>query len=290
MKGIILAGGNGTRLSPLTNSVSKQLLPIYDKPLIFYPLASLMELNIKEIAIIVKSEEMSRFTKLLGNGEKFGINITYLTQDNPNGLAEAFILAEEFIGSSHVTLILGDNIFYGDALKGYLVNDFKSGANIACIKVNDPERYGVAKIENGKVVQIIEKPTKFISNFAVTGIYVYDNSVIQKSKSLIPSARGELEITDLNNLYIKEGKLRASFLDDEMIWMDTGTFDSLHDASSLVKAIQNRTGNLIGSPELAAYNNHWIDKKTLKSQIDYKNSYARSLLESLDFAMEDTPK
>jgi len=290
MKGIILAGGNGTRLSPLTNSVSKQLLPIYDKPLIFYPLASLMELNIKEIAIIVKSEEMSRFTKLLGNGEKFGINITYLTQDNPNGLAEAFILAEEFIGSSHVTLILGDNIFYGDALKGYLVNDFKSGANIVCIKVNDPERYGVAKIENGKVVQIIEKPTKFISNFAVTGIYIYDNSVIQKSKSLIPSARGELEITDLNNLYIKEGKLRASFLDDEMIWMDTGTFDSLHDASSLVKAIQNRTGNLIGSPELAAYNNHWIDKKTLKSQIDYKNSYARSLLESLDFAIEDTPK
>jgi len=290
MKGIILAGGNGTRLSPLTKSVSKQLLPIYDKPLIFYPLASLMELNIKEIAIIVKSEEMSRFTKLLGNGEKFGINITYLPQDNPNGLAEAFIIAEEFIGSSHVTLILGDNIFYGDALKDCLVNDLKSGANIVCIKVNDPERYGVAKIENGKVVQIIEKPTKFISNFAVTGIYVYDNSVIQKSKSLVPSARGELEITDLNNLYIKEGKLRASFLDDEMIWMDTGTFDSLHDASSLIKAIQNRTGNLIGSPELAAYNNHWIDKKTLKSQIDYKNSYARSLLESLDFAIEDTPK
>jgi glucose-1-phosphate thymidylyltransferase len=290
MKGIILAGGNGTRLSPLTKSVSKQLLPIYDKPLIFYPLASLMELNIKEIAIIVKSEEMSRFTKLLGNGEKFGINITYLTQDNPNGLAEAFIIAEEFIGSSHVTLILGDNIFYGDALKDCLVNDLKSGANIVCTKVNDPERYGVAKIENGNVVQIIEKPTKFISNFAVTGIYVYDNSVIQKSKSLVPSARGELEITDLNNSYIKEGKLRASFLDDEMIWMDTGTFDSLHDASSLIKAIQNRTGNLIGSPELAAYNNHWIDKKTLKSQIDYKNSYARSLLESLDFAIEDTPK
>lgn len=290
MKGIILAGGNGTRLSPLTKSVSKQLLPIYDKPLIFYPLASLMELNIKEIAIIVKSEEMSRFTKLLGNGEKFGINITYLTQDNPNGLAEAFIIAEEFIGSSHVTLILGDNIFYGDALKDCLVNDLKSGANIVCTKVNDPERYGVAKIENGNVVQIIEKPTKFISNFAVTGIYVYDNSVIEKSKSLVPSARGELEITDLNNSYIKEGKLRASFLDDEMIWMDTGTFDSLHDASSLIKAIQNRTGNLIGSPELAAYNNHWIDKKTLKSQIDYKNSYARSLLESLDFAIEDTPK
>jgi len=290
MKGIILAGGNGTRLSPLTKSVSKQLLPIYDKPLIFYPLASLMELNIKEIAIIIKSEEMSRFTKLLGNGEKFGINITYLTQDNPNGLAEAFIIAEEFIGSSHVTLILGDNIFYGDALKDCLVNDLKSGANIVCTKVNDPERYGVAKIENGNVVQIIEKPTKFISNFAVTGIYVYDNSVIQKSKSLVPSARGELEITDLNNSYIKEGKLRASFLDDEMIWMDTGTFDSLHDASSLIKAIQNRTGNLIGSPELAAYNNHWIDKKTLKSQIDYKNSYARSLLESLDFAIEDTPK
>ena len=152
------------------------------------------------------------------------------------------------------------------------------------------DRYGVAKIKSNNVVQIIEKPTKFISNFAVTGIYVYDNSVIEKSRSLVPSSRGELEITDLNNLYIQEGKLRASFLDDEMIWMDTGTFNSLHDASSLIKAIQSRTGNLIGSPELAAYNNHWIDKKTLKSQIDYKNSYARSLLESLDFAIEDTPK
>ena len=237
MKGIILAGGNGTRLSPLTKSVSKQLLPIYDKPLIFYPLASLMELNIKEIAIIVKSEEISRFTKLLGDGEKFGIEITYLIQDKPNGLAEAFIIAEEFIGSSHVTLILGDNIFYGDALKNCLVHDLKRGANIVCTKVNDPERYGVAKIKSNNVVQIIEKPTKFISNFAVTGIYVYDNSVIEKSRSLVPSSRGELEITDLNNLYIQEGKLRASFLDDEMIWMDTGTFNSLHDASSLIKAI-----------------------------------------------------
>ena len=253
MKGIILAGGNGTRLHPLTTATSKQLLPIYDKPLIFYPLVTLMELEIKEIAIIVKSQEQQRFFELLGNGEKFGIQITYLIQDNPNGLAEAFIIAEEFIGESNVTLILGDNIFYGDGLKNSLSKKFVAGANIACCKVNDPERYGVARIKDGVVLEIVEKPSEYISNFAVTGIYVYDNSVIKKSKSLSPSARGELEITDLNNLYIKDGELQASFLDSEMVWMDTGTFDSLYDASSLVKALQNRNGHLIGSPELTAY-------------------------------------
>jgi glucose-1-phosphate thymidylyltransferase len=282
MKGIILAGGNGTRLNPLTTATSKQLLPIYDKPLIFYPLATLMELEIKEIAIIVKSQEQKRFFSLLGNGEKFGIQITYLLQDNPNGLAEAFIIAEEFIGESDVTLILGDNIFYGDSLKNSLSKKFVTGANIACCKVNDPERYGVARIKDGKVLEIIEKPSEHISNFAVTGIYVYDNSVIKKSKSLSPSARGELEITDLNNLYIKDGELQASFLDSEMVWMDTGTFDSLYDASSLIKALQNRSGYLIGSPELTAYQNKWLQKEELKVQLDANNPYERSLLSSLN--------
>jgi|TARA_B110000305_G_scaffold241742_1_gene317290 glucose-1-phosphate thymidylyltransferase len=282
MKGIILAGGNGTRLNPLTAATSKQLLPIYDKPLIFYPLVTLMELEIKEIAIIVKSHEQQRFFELLGNGEKFGIQITYLIQDIPNGLAEAFIIAEEFIGESNVTLILGDNIFYGDGLKNSLSEKFISGANIACCKVNDPERYGVAKIKDGMVLEIVEKPSKYISNFAVTGIYVYDNSVIKKSKSLSPSARGELEITDLNNLYIKDGALQASFLDSEMVWMDTGTFDSLYDASSLVKALQNRSGHLIGSPELTAYHNTWLQKEELIAQLNLNNPYDISLLGSLD--------
>ena len=282
MKGIILAGGNGTRLNPLTYATSKQLLPIYDKPLIFYPLASLMELNIREIAIIVKSKEKDRFFSLLGNGEKFGIDITYLIQDKPNGLAEAFIIAENFIGQSNVTLILGDNIFYGDALKNSLSEDFTRGAKIVCCKVNDPERYGVAKIEGQKVIQIVEKPDEFISHFAVTGIYVYDNSVVKKSKSLSPSSRGEVEITDLNNLFINEGTLQGSFLDSEMIWMDTGTFDSLHDASALVKALQHRSGHLIGSPELVAYHNNWISKDSLLVNLNSNNPYEESLLSSLD--------
>jgi glucose-1-phosphate thymidylyltransferase len=282
MKGIILAGGNGTRLNPLTYATSKQLLPIYDKPLIFYPLASLMELNIRDIAIIVKSKEKDRFFSLLGNGEKFGIDITYLIQDKPNGLAEAFIIAENFIGQSNVTLILGDNIFYGDALKNSLSEDFTRGAKIVCCKVNDPERYGVAKIEGQKVIQIVEKPDEFISHFAVTGIYVYDNSVVKKSKSLSPSSRGELEITDLNNLFINEGTLQGSFLDSEMIWMDTGTFDSLHDASALVKALQHRSGHLIGSPELVAYHNNWISKDSLLVNLNSNNPYEESLLSSLD--------
>lgn len=282
MKGIILAGGDGTRLNPLTNATSKQLLPIYDKPLIFYPLASLIELNIRKIAIIVKSKEKDRFFSLLGNGKKFGVEITYLIQDKPNGLAEAFIIAEDFIDQSNVTLILGDNIFYGDALKNSLSEDFIDGARIVCCKVHDPERYGVARIEGEKVVQVIEKPNKFISHFAVTGIYVYDNSVVKKAKSLAPSSRGELEITDLNNLYIKEDNLKGSFLDSEMIWMDTGTFDSLHDASALVRTLQNRSGHLIGSPELTAYNNNWISKESLLSNLNPKNPYEESLLASLD--------
>ena len=282
MKGIILAGGDGTRLQPLTNATSKQLLPIFDKPLIFYPLSTLMELGIKDIAIIVKSSEKERFFLLLGDGKKFGIKITYLIQDNPNGLAQAFIIGEKFIGKSDVTLILGDNIFYGEALKQSLSNKFSGGACILCYKVNDPERYGVAKISGNKVVEIVEKPNEFVSEFAVTGIYVYDNSVITKSKSLSPSVRGELEITDLNNLYIEEGNLQGLFLDSEMIWMDTGTFNSLHDASSLVKALQNRTGHLIGSPELISYKNNWVKKDELAKTLNDEIAYDIAVLDSLD--------
>ena len=282
MKGIILAGGDGTRLQPLTNATSKQLLPIFDKPLIFYPLSTLMELGIKDIAIIVKSSEKERFFLLLGDGKKFGIKITYLIQDNPNGLAEAFIIGEKFIGKSDVTLILGDNIFYGEALKQSLSNKFSGGACILCYKVNDPERYGVAEISGNKVVEIVEKPNEFVSEFAVTGIYVYDNSVITKSKSLSPSVRGELEITDLNNLYIEEGNLQGLFLDSEMIWMDTGTFNSLHDASSLVKALQNRTGHLIGSPELISYKNNWVKKDELAKTLNDEIAYDIAVLDSLD--------
>ena len=282
MKGIILAGGNGTRLKPLTKATSKQLLPIYDKPLIFYPLSTLMELGIRDIAIIVKSSEKEKFFLLLGDGKRFGINITYLIQDYPNGLAEAFIIGEEFIGKSNVTLILGDNIFYGEALKQSLSSKFSEGANILCYKVNDPERYGVAKISQNQVIEIIEKPKEFVSDYAVTGIYVYDNSVISKSKSLSPSARGELEITDLNNLYIEERNLKGIFLDSEMIWMDTGTFNSLHDASSLIKALQNRTGHLIGSPELISYKNNWIKKNELAKALNIEIAYDASVLGSLD--------
>ena len=241
-----------------------------------------MELGIRDIAIIVKSSEKEKFFLLLGDGKRFGINITYLIQDNPNGLAEAFIIGEEFIGKSNVTLILGDNIFYGEALKQSLSSKFSEGANILCYKVNDPERYGVAKISGSKVVEIVEKPKEFVSDYAVTGIYVYDNSVIAKSKSLLPSARGELEITDLNNLYIDEGNLRGIFLDSEMIWMDTGTFNSLHDASSLIKALQSRTGHLIGSPELVSYKNNWIKKNELTEALNLEITYDASVLSSLD--------
>ena len=216
--------------------------------------------------------------KFIKKGSKLGKNVVKIVP----GVGDAFIIAENFIGDSNVTLILGDNIFYGDGLKDSLSKEFKDGASIACCKVNDPERYGVAKIKDNNVLEIIEKPSQYISDFAVTGIYVYDNSVIEKSKTLSPSPRGELEITDLNNLYIKDQELKASFLDSEMVWMDTGTFDSLYDAASLVKALQNRSGHLIGSPELTAYQNNWLQKHEIEKDLNFNNTYAESLLASLD--------
>jgi glucose-1-phosphate thymidylyltransferase len=281
MKGIILAGGHGTRLYPATISTSKQLLPIYDKPLIFYPLVTLMEAGIRDIAIITKKKDRNDFKSLLGDGSNFGIRIQYFIQDDPRGLAEAFIITEKFIGKSDVTLILGDNIFYGESLGILLKETFFSGARIFCSEVQDPERYGVLELKNNSPVSIIEKPTKFISKWAVTGLYVYDSSVINQAKLLTPSKRGELEITDLNQKYLTKKILDAKFLDSNIVWMDTGTFDSMHEASSFVAAIQKRQAGLIGSPELTAYKNKWITKSEIKKNIRYSNQYTESLLRSL---------
>ena len=281
MKGIILAGGHGTRLYPATIPTSKQLLPIYDKPLIFYPLVTLMEAGIRDIAIIIKQKDKKDFKSLLGDGSNFGIKIQYFIQDDPRGLAEAFIITEKFIGQSDVTLILGDNIFYGESLSILLKEAFFSGARIFCSEVQDPERYGVLELKNNSPVSIIEKPTKFISKWAVTGLYVYDSSVINQAKLLTPSKRGELEITDLNQKYLTRKVLDAKFLDSNIVWMDTGTFDSMHEASSFVAAIQKRQAGLIGSPELTAYKNKWITKSEIKKNLRYSNQYTESLLRNL---------
>ena len=281
MKGIILAGGHGTRLYPITIPTSKQLLPIYDKPLIFYPLTTLMEAGIRDIAIIIKHQDENHFKSLLGDGSHFGIKIKYFFQDDPKGLAEAFIITEKFIGNSDVTLILGDNIFYGESLSSLLAETFLSGARIFCSEVQDPERYGVLELKNNSPISIIEKPTKFISKWAVTGLYMYDSSVINEAKLLTPSKRGELEITDLNQQYLTKKVLDAKFLDSNIVWMDTGTFDSMHEASSFVAAIQKRQGGLIGSPELTAYKNKWITKSEIKKNLRYSNQYTESLLRSL---------
>lgn len=281
MKGIILAGGHGTRLYPATIPSSKQLLPIYDKPLIFYPLVTLMEAGIRDIAIIIKQKDKKDFQSLLGDGSNFGIKIQYFIQDDPRGLAEAFIITEKFIGQSDVTLILGDNIFYGESLSILLKEAFFSGARIFCSEVQDPERYGVLELKNNSPVSIIEKPTKFISKWAVTGLYVYDSSVINQAKLLTPSKRGELEITDLNQKYLTRKILDAKFLDSNIVWLDTGTFDSMHEASSFVAAIQKRQAGLIGSPELTAYKNKWITKSEIKKNLRYSNQYTESLLRNL---------
>ena len=281
MKGIILAGGHGTRLYPATIPSSKQLLPIYDKPLIFYPLVTLMEAGIRDIAIIIKQKDKKDFQSLLGDGSNFGIKIQYFIQDDPRGLAEAFIITEKFIGQSDVTLILGDNIFYGESLSILLKEAFFSGARIFCSEVQDPERYGVLELKNNSPVSIIEKPTKFISKWAVTGLYVYDSSVINQAKLLTPSKRGELEITDLNQKYLTRKILDAKFLDSNIVWLDTGTFDSMHEASSFVAAIQKRQAGLIGSPELTAYKNKWITKSEIKKNLRFSNQYTESLLRNL---------
>jgi glucose-1-phosphate thymidylyltransferase len=281
MKGIILAGGHGTRLFPVTISTSKQLLPIYDKPLIFYPLTTLMEAGIRDIAIIIKIEDEKSFTDLLGDGSRFGIKITFFFQEEPRGLAEAFIITEKFIGTSNTTLILGDNLFYGESFAKLLKKKFHSGARIFCSKVNDPERYGVLEIQGDQPISIVEKPEKFISPWAVTGIYTYDSSVIERAKLLKPSKRGEIEITELNQGFLDDTILDCKFFDQNVVWMDTGTFESMKEASEFIAAIQKRQGTLVGSPELAAYKNQWVTESEIKNGLTFSNQYTDTLLKLL---------
>lgn len=265
MKGIVLAGGSGTRLHPLTLAVSKQLMPVYDKPMIYYPISILMSAGIKEILIITTPEDSSSFQKLLGDGNQFGCKFTYAIQEVPNGLAQAFIIGEDFIGDDSVALILGDNIFYGTGLDGLLMENTNSvGAVVFAYHVSDPERYGVVEFdENQKAISIEEKPEKPKSHYAVPGLYFYDNNVIEIAKGLKPSPRGEYEITDINSAYLKQGNLKVGVLDRGTAWLDTGTHESLMQASQYVQVIEERQGLKIGCLEEIAYKKRFISKAEL---------------------------
>ncbi|TYB78744.1 glucose-1-phosphate thymidylyltransferase RfbA [Bizionia myxarmorum] len=282
MKGIILAGGSGTRLHPLTLSVSKQLMPIYDKPMIYYPLSTLMYAGIKEILIISTPKDLPLFEDLLGDGEKYGCTFKYAVQEAPNGLAEAFIIGEEFIGNDKVALILGDNIFYGSGLAKLLQsNNNPDGGVIYAYRVHDPERYGVVEFNSdGHAISIEEKPEVPKSNYAVPGIYFYDNSVVNIAKNIKPSHRGELEITDVNREYLSQGKLSVSILDRGTAWLDTGTFQSLMQASQFVEVLEERQGLKIGSIEAAAFEMGYISEKAFVELANplLKSGYGKNLL------------
>jgi glucose-1-phosphate thymidylyltransferase len=281
MKGIILAGGSGTRLHPITLAVSKQLMPVYNKPMIYYPLSTLMYAGIKEILIISTPDDLPLFQKLLGDGSQLGCQFEYAAQEHPNGLAEAFIIGKDFIGSEKVALILGDNIFYGSGLKELLqANSNPDGGIIYAYHVHDPERYGVVDFDaNGRALSIEEKPKSPKSNFAVPGIYFYDNNVVEIAASIKPSPRGELEITDINNAYLEKGRLHVSILDKGTAWLDTGTFASLMQASQFVEVLEERQGLKIGAIEEAAYEMGYIDKKQLLALAKplLKSGYAKHL-------------
>jgi glucose-1-phosphate thymidylyltransferase len=283
MKGIILAGGSGTRLHPLTIAVSKQLMPIYDKPMIYYPLSTLIWSGIREILIISTPHDLPLFRTLLGDGKKYGCRFEYEVQEHPNGLAEAFIIGKEFIGKDKVALVLGDNIFYGTGLADLLqANNNPDGGIIYAYHVQDPERYGVVDFDKqGKVLSIEEKPSIPKSNFAVPGIYFYDNDVVEIAANIKPSHRGEIEITDVNKEYLRRGKLKVSILDRGTAWFDTGTFNSLMQASQFVQVIEERQGLKIGSIEEAAFRMGFIDKAQLKALAEplLKSGYGTQLLE-----------
>jgi len=266
LKGIILAGGNGSRLAPLTDSLSKQLLPVYDKPMIYYPLSTLMLMGVKDILIITTERDESLFKNLIGNGEKLGIKISYKVQYEAKGIPHAFILAGKFINNSKVVLILGDNIFYGHDLTSQLINSVKkdSDATIFAYRVQDPSRFGIVNFDKKYIPKFIEEKPKFSkSNFAITGLYIYESNVVEYAKQLKPSKRGELEITDLNNIYLKKNKLNLEILGRGIAWLDTGTFESLQDASLFIKTLEMRQGLKIGCPEEVAWRLNYIDDKEL---------------------------
>lgn len=285
IKGIILAGGTGTRLYPITEATSKQLVPVYDKPMIFYPLSVLMEANIKDILIITTKEDQENFKRLLGNGTQFGINLSYMVQPKPNGLAEAFILGEEFIGDSPCAMILGDNIYFGNGLEKELSkainNAILGDATIFGYKVKDPERFGIMEIdEYNNVLSVEEKPLHPKSDYAITGLYFYPKGVSSLAKMVSPSKRGELEITSLNELYLKQNKLKARLLGDGYTWFDTGTFESLLDASNMIRTIENNKDSLICSPEIIGLNHKWLSLEEFSKRaiLLNKNKYGQCLM------------
>lgn len=289
MKGIILAGGSGTRLYPLTKVTSKQLLPIYDKPMIYYPMSVLMSAGIRDILIISTPQDTPRFRELLGDGHQFGVQLSYAVQPSPDGLAQAFIIGEEFIGDDCVAMILGDNIFSGHGLRKRLKTAVEnaengSGATVFGYYVDDPERFGIVEFDqNGKAISIEEKPEKPKSNYCVTGLYFYDNRVVQYAKGLKPSKRGELEITDLNRIYLENGELNVVLLGQGFTWLDTGTHESLVEATNFVKTVETHQNRKIGCLEDIAYRNGWIGRETVEEVIrTYRNQYGRYLQDVLD--------
>jgi glucose-1-phosphate thymidylyltransferase len=284
MKGIILAGGNGSRLYPVTSAVTKQLLPVYDKPMIYYPISTLMLAKIREVLIITTPLEIDRFRVLLGDGSKFGMSFTFIAQKSPRGIVDAFLIGEKFVGTDSIALILGDNIFYGPGLGGSL-SEYQNpkGANLFAYKVANPSEYGVIEFnEKQQVISIDEKPKNPKSNFAVTGLFFYDNSVLEVAKSIMPSARGELEITALNNDYLEQGNLSAKLLSRGIAWFDTGSVDELLAASSFIKTIQTRQGINVSSPEEIAWRNGWINSEQLyQAATVYINSPYGNYLQNL---------
>lgn len=286
-KGLILAGGSGTRLYPITQAVSKQLLPVYDKPMIYYPLTTLMLAGMRDILVISTPQDTARFEQLLGDGHQWGMNISYAVQPSPDGLAQAFLIGREFIGDDDCALVLGDNIFYGHDFRDQLrtADERKGGATVFVYHVHDPERYGVAEFdEQGRVVSLEEKPKQPKSNYAVTGLYFYDNRVADIAADLKPSARGELEITDLNRRYMNDGLLNVEIMGRGMAWLDTGTHDSLIEASQFIATIEKRQGLKVACPEEIAYRMHYIDAEQVRRLADplAKNNYGQYLLRMLD--------